>query len=342
MKVTRIGLDIAKNVFQVHGVDEHERGVMQKQVRRKQLLSFFVQLDRVEGCVVGLEASGGAHYWARELEKLGYRARIMNPIFVKPYVKGHKTDAGDAEAICEAVDRPTMRFVATRSVAQQDLLTIHRLREQAIKWRTALANQTRGLLGEYGLVVAQGLGKLRRRLPELLEDAENELTPLAREHFAEVHAQLLSLDERVKTLTGRLERFATQSEACRRLLTIPGIGALTATAWVAMLGDGRQFNRGRQCAAYLGLTPKQHSSGGKVTLQGISKRGNRYLRTLLIHGARAAARTADKRDDDRCARWAGVVEARRGANIATVALANKNARMAWALLAHGQDYRAAA
>lgn len=340
MKVTRIGLDIAKDVFQVHGVDRHERVVIRKRVRRKQLLAFFARLDRVEGCIVGLEASGGAHYWARELEKLGYGARVMNPIFVKPYVKGHKTDAGDACAICEAVSRPTMRFIAIRSVEQQDLLTVHRLREQLMKRRTGLGNQVRGLLGEYGLVVPKGVAALRRRLPELLEDAENALSPTARAHFAEVYEELRHLDRRVEALRRCLEGVARQSEPCRRLLRVPGIGALTATAWVAMIGDGRQFERGRQCAAYLGLTPKQHSSGGKVTLLGISKRGNRYLRTLWVHGARSAVRTAGNKGDRR-SRWVGALEQRRCTNVATVALANKNARTAWALLAHGQDYQTA-
>lgn len=341
MKVTRIGLDLAKDVFQVHAVDAEEHVVERRQLRRAQVLAFFARLDRVEGCVVGMEACCGADYWARELIKLGYAARIMNPAFVKPYVKANKNDARDAEAICEAVGRPTMRFVAVKSLEQHDLMLLHRQREQYVKRRTALGNQIRGTLGQYGIVVRQGLGALRQALPGLIGARDNALTALAREVYAESYQELCELDAKVARLDARLEHLAKQDERSRLLMSIPGVGALTATAWVAQVGDGGQFGKARQCAAYLGLVPRQHSSGGKERLSGISKRGASYLRTLMIHGARAALRTAASKTDRR-SRWVTEVAATHHPNVAAVALANRNARTAWALLHSGERYCAAA
>ncbi|MDM8008799.1 MAG: IS110 family transposase [Phycisphaerae bacterium] len=341
MKITRVGLDLAKDVFQVHAVDCEERTVIRRQLKRHQVLGFFARLDRTDGCVVGMEACCGADYWARELIKLGYDARIMNPAFVKPYVKANKNDARDAEAICEAVGRPTMRFVGVKSLEQHDLMLLHRQRERYVKQRTALANQIRGTLGQYGIVVSRGLGSLRRVLPRLLEDASNALTALAREVYAESYRDLCELDEKVERLDGKLEHLARQDPRCVRLMSIPGMGALTATAWVGLLGEATQFDKARQCAAYLGLVPRQHSSGGKERLLGISKRGDRYLRTLLVHGARSALRTAGTKGDRR-SRWIQEVAATHHANVAAVALANRNARTAWALLQRGETYQAAA
>ena len=338
MKITRVGLDLAKDVFQVHGVDAEECVMVRRQLKRRQVLAFFARLDRVEGCVVGMESCCGSDYWARELIKLGYDARIMNPAFVKPYVKANKNDARDAEAICEAVGRPTMRFVAVKSLEQHDLMLLHRQREQYVKRRTALANQIRGTLGQYGIVVSKGLGLLRRALPRLLEDAGNSLSATAREAYAESYQELCELDEKVARLDGKLEHLAHQDPRCVRLMSIPGIGPLTATAWVALLGDGAQFEKGRQCAAFLGLVPRQHSSGGKERLLGISKRGDRYLRTLLVHGARAALRTAGTKEDRR-SRWVREVAATHHANVAAGALANRNVRTAWALLRSGETYQ---
>lgn len=336
MNATTIGLDIAKQVFQVHGVDRTGKTVLRKQLKRGQVLAFFANLPPA---LVGIEACAGAHYWARELIKLGHDARLIAPQFVKPYVKGNKNDANDAEAICEAVGRPSMRFVPLKSPEQQDIQMLHRIRQNLVKQRTAAANQTRGLLGEYGLVVAEGLHHLRRRLPEILEDAENGLSPLARRLFADRYDRLVDLDRQIEAYQQQIEAVCRQSPACRQLLAIPGIGPITATAMVAGLGDGQAFANGRQVAAWLGIVPRQDSSGGKPRLLGISKRGDTYLRTLLIHGARAVVRAAMRKDDAH-SRWIQALVQRRNANIAAVAVANKTARTIWAMLIRGEDYRA--
>lgn len=336
MNATTIGLDIAKQVFQVHGVDRAGKTVLRKQLKRGQVLAFFANLPPA---VIGIEACAGSHYWARELIKLGHEVRLMAPQFVKPYVKGNKHDANDAEAICEAVGRPSMRFVPLKSPEQQDIQMLHRIRQNLIKQRTAVANQTRGLLGEYGLVIARGLSHLRRQLPEILEDAETNLSPLARRVFADSYARLVDLDRQIQTYQQHLETVCQQSPVCRQLLAIPGIGPITATAMVAALGDGKSFANGRQVAAWLGIVPRQESSGGKPRLLGISKRGDIYLRTLLIHGARAVVRAAMRKDDAH-SRWIQALVQRRNANIAAVAVANKTARTLWAMLTRGEDYRA--
>jgi transposase len=336
MNATTIGLDIAKMVFQVHGVDRAGKTVLRKRLNRPQVLAFFANLPPA---VIGLEACAGAHYWARELQQMGHDARLIAPQFVKPYVKGNKNDANDAEAICEAVSRPSMRFVPLKSPEQQDIQMLHRVRQNLVKQRTAAANQTRGLLGEYGLVVAQGLSQLRRRLPEILEDAENGLSPLARRVFADSYDRLVDLDRQIKAYQHQIETVCQQSPACQKLLAIPGIGPITATALVAALGDGQAFENGRQVAAWMGIVPRQDSSGGKPRLLGISKRGDTYLRTLLIHGARAVVRTAGRKDDAQ-SRWINALVQRRNANIAAVAVANKTARTIWAMLTRGEDYRA--
>ena len=263
MNATTIGLDIAKQVFQVHGVDRAGKTVLRKQLKRGQVLAFFANLPPA---VIGIEACAGSHYWARELIKLGHEVRLMAPQFVKPYVKGNKHDANDAEAICEAVGRPSMRFVPLKSPEQQDIQMLHRIRQNLIKQRTAVANQTRGLLGEYGLVIARGLSHLRRQLPEILEDAETNLSPLARRVFADSYARLVDLDRQIQTYQQHLETVCQQSPACQKLLAIPGIGPITATALEAALGDGQAFENGRQVAAWMGIVPRQDSSGGKPRL----------------------------------------------------------------------------
>ena len=289
MNVTTIGLDIAKNVFQVHGVDKAGKVALRKQLKRTQVLVFFANLPP---CLIGLEACAGAHYWARELGKQGHTARLISPQFVKPYVKGNKNDPNDAEAICEAVGRPTMRFVPVKSVEQQDILALHRVRSGLVKERTAKVNQLRGLLGENGVVIGQGLAQVRKRLPEVLEDGENGLSGLARELFADLRQQIQELDRQVNAYGAKLQRLYQASALCRRMGRVPGIGPITATAMAASLGDGKAFESGRQVAAWLGLVPGQDSSGGKPKLLGISKRGDTYLRTLLIHGARAVVKAA--------------------------------------------------
>lgn len=338
MNATTIGLDIAKNVFQVHGVDVNGKMVLRKQLKRPQVLPFFANLVP---CLVGLEACAGAHYWARELIKLGHNARLISPQFVKPYVKGNKNDANDAEAICEAVGRPSMRFVPVKSIEQQDIQMLHRIRSGLVKERTALSNRIRGLLGEYGIVIAVGLTKLRQQLPEILEDAENCLTTAGRQIFADLQQQLTALDKQVDTYGEKILVIHRSSAVSQRLAEVPGIGPITATALLASLGDGKVFGSARQVSAWLGLVPGQDSSGGKPKLLGISKRGDVYLRTLLIHGARAVVKVAAKKDDAQ-SRWINELVKRRNANIAAVAVANKNARIVWALLTKSVCYEVSA
>jgi len=337
MKLTRIGLDTAKQVFQVHGVDEHGKTRLQKQLSRARVLAFFSNLPP---CLIGMEACAGTHYWARELSKFGHTVRLMACQFVSPYRKSGKNDANDAEAICEAVGRPNMRFVPVKSVEQQAVLSVHRARLLLVEERTALVNQIRGLLGEFGIVVAQGINRLRRSLPEILEDGENGLPGLARETFADLLEQLRGIDVRVAHYDMRIETLAREMNAAKRLMAIAGIGCITATALVATVGDAKAFSNGRQFAAWLGLTPRQHSSGGKSKLGRISKRGDVYLRTLLVHGARSALRmTANKTDPK--SRWAEDLKQRSCNNIAVTALAAKHARIIWAMLTRGTDYRLA-
>ncbi len=334
MNIKRVGIDLAKLVFQVHAVDYQDKVVLRRQLRRNQFLSFFSKLSP---CLIGMEACGGAHHWARELQKQGHTVKLIAPQFVKPYVKSNKNDANDAEAICEAVGRPSMRFVTIKTTAQQDLQAIHRIRSELVRQRTAKVNQIRGLLTEYGLVVGRHLQTLRRALPDLLEDAENGLSFDFRALLDDLRKDLITFDERVAEMDKKVHTLAHSEPAAKRLLSIPGIGPINATAIICAVGDGKQFKRGRDMAAWLGLTPKQHSSGGKDRLLGISKRGDTYLRTLLIHGARSALKAIDKKTDPR-SQWLQNLCGRRHKNVAAVALANKNARIAWALLTKETDY----
>ena len=336
MKITTIGLDLAKNVIQVHGVDEQGKVVLKKQLRRHRVASFFANLPV---CLVGMEACGGAHHWARQLEKSGHRVKLMAPQFVKPYVKTNKNDAADAEAICEAVSRPNMRFVPVKNGEQQAVLSLHRARQGFVKARTAQANQIRGLLAEYGIVVPQGIIHIAKRLPAIIEDGENELPGTFRQLLARLVDHLKELDRQVVELEKQIQRWHRENEASRKLEQIPGIGPLSASALVATIGDAKQFENARQLAAWLGLVPRQHSSGGKPMMLGISKRGDAYLRTLLIHGARSVVRVAECKDDGGQS-WLVQLIGRRHKNVAAVALANKNARIVWALLAHGRNYQA--
>jgi transposase len=271
MNIKRVGIDLAKDVFQVHGVDSQEKVILRKQFRRVQLLAYF---EKIAPCLIGMEACGSAHYWARELQKLGHTVKLMAPQFVKPYVKSNKNDANDAEAICEAVARPTMRFVAVKTIAQQDIQAIHRVRSELVSHRTAKVNQIRGLLAEYGLAVGRRIEVLRTALPLLLEDAENGLTLDFRILLDELRQDLINLDERVQVMDKKIKTLANSHGEAKRLLAIPGIGPITATAIISAIGNGKQFKRGRDFAAWLGLTPRQHSSGGKERLLGISKRGD--------------------------------------------------------------------
>jgi transposase len=335
MTITTVGLDIAKQVIQVHAVDEQGKPVIRKSLKRQQVMPFFANLAP---CLIGIEACGGAHDWARRLKSLGHTVKLMAPQFVKPYVKTNKHDAADAEAICEAVTRPSMRFVPIKSPEQQALQALHRSRQSFVTARTAQSNQIRGLLAEFGLVVPKGLATLRQKLHGILEDAENELPGTFRQLLDTLMNHLIELDHRVDEITQRIEAIHRVNPLSRRLAQIPGIGPLIATALLAAIGDIQDFTNGRQLAAWLGLVPKQSSTGGKTKLLGISKRGDTYLRTLLIHGARSAL-TAAQRSVKPDTPWVTKLAERRHPNIAAVALANKNARIAFALLAHDRDYQ---
>lgn len=339
MKLSRVGVDLAKNVYQLHGVDHHGKVVWKRRLRRGQWLQALV--DKVEpGCEIGMEACTGAHHWARELQSRGFTVRLIAPQFVKPYVKSNKNDANDAEAICEAISRPQMRFVTVKTVEQQDIQATHRVRTELKDHRNAKANQIRGLVAEYGLVAPQTLLALRRAIPEWLEDAENGLTGSFRSLLHGLWNDLLTLEERLKELDKEIEKLARSNEVTQRLQQLRGVGPLIATALVATVGSGEQFSKGRQMAAAIGLTPRQSSSGDKHRLFGISKRGDVYLRTLLIHGARAVVSQAKHRDDP-LSRWATDIAKRRHPNVAAVALANKTARMAWAMLQNDTVYNPA-
>ena len=338
MNVTTLGIDLAKNIFQLHGVNAHGKVVLQKRVSRSKLRETIAQLPP---CVIGMEACASAHYWAREFQQLGHTVKLISPQFVKPYVKGNKNDSRDAEAICEAVSRPHMRFVPLKTVESQDIQAIHRMRSRLIRDRTALGNQIRGLLAERGIVMPQGMTRVRQQLPSIIEDLGNQLTPLSREVMRELYEEFVALDERVTRADHLVQRVFTQSAACQKLAQVEGIGPVVATALVAAVGNAREFANGRHLAAWLGLVPRQCSSGGKERLLGISKRGDCYLRMLLIHGARATVHRARRKTDAR-SRWIVSLEQRRGKNIAAVAIANKNARIAWALLTSEAEYRKAA
>jgi transposase len=339
MKLIRVGVDLAKNVFQVHGVDRNEKAVWRRKLMRENWLKEL--LGAVEpGCEIGMESCGGAHYWARRLQAHGFKARMIAPQFVKPYVKSNKNDANDAEAICEAMSRPHMRFVAVKTVEQQDIQAVHRIRAELTKQRTAKSNQIRGLVAEYGLVAPKELVQLRRALPCWLEDAENGLRERFRRLLNGLWGDLRSLDERMTELDREIAAIARNDPVAKRLQQLRGVGPIIATALVAAVGNGEQFANGRQMSAAFGLTPRQHSSGGKERLLGISKRGDAYLRVLLIHGARSVIRYS-KDKDDRLSQWVTRLAARSHPNVAVVAMANKTTRMAWAMLKNGTDYQPA-
>jgi transposase len=323
MQVVRIGLDLAKYVFEVHGVDSLGKIAVRKTLRRDAVAGFFANLPR---CLVGMEASNGAHYWARLLSNLGHEVRLISPQFVTPYVKSNKNDRNDAEAICEAVGRPSMRFVPPKSTDQLAVQAVHRIRRRLVADRVRLVNQIRGLLSEHGIVIARDISQLRRSLAVIVGNGDDGLSGMVRSLMRELQAEMAEIDDRIASYDRRIREIFRASEQCQRLGKIEGIGPVTATALIAAVGDRTCFNNGRQFAAWLGLVPKQRSSGGRARLFGISKRGDRYLRTLMIHGARAAlGKAAGKQDPEA----SGLVKLRqrRHPNVAAVALANKNARI---------------
>jgi transposase len=335
MNITTIGLDLAKNVFQVHGVDVQGNTVLRKRLRRKDVLPFFATLGP---CVVGVEACGTAHHWAREIRSVGHEVKLISPAYVKPYVKRNKNDSADAEAICEAVGRPSMRFVPVKSTDQQSVLILHRARDLLVRQRTMLVNALRGHLAEYGIVTAQGIGNVRR-LFEMLEDGtEASIPALARRVLSSITEQLRQSYLRIRELELEIMAWHKSNEQSQRLATIPGIGPITATAIVASVGDSSQFRSGRHFAAWLGLVPRQNSSGDKERLGRISKRGDKYIRRLLVIGATSVIRYARSKASPRND-WLNQLLARRPARLVSVALANKMARIAWALLTRGEVYR---
>lgn len=322
-EITTLGIDLAKSVFQLHGVDERGVAVLRRQVRRAQLLSTVAQLP---SCRVAMEACASAHFWARQFLALGHQVKLIPPQYVKPFVKGHKTDRNDAEAICEAALRPRMAEVAVKSEEQQAVLALHRIRGLLGKQRTQLANQLRGLLAEFGIAIPGGVAALRRALPEAVQRVPSVLRPA----LEQARTRLVELERQCAEHTAQIEQFACANALCRRLMRERGIGPLSASAYVASVGDPTRYRNGRQVAASLGLVPRQHSTGGKAVLLGISKRGDKYLRTLLIHGARAVLRHVPGKTDA-LSTWLQQLARRRGVNKAAVALANKNARRLWAI-----------
>jgi len=337
MNITTVGLDLAKNVFHVVGLDGQGHEQMKKRLSRGQVLKFFANTP---ACVVGMEACASSHYFGRQLRQLGHVVKLIPPQYVKGYLRGQKNDINDARAIAEAARVPGMRTVTVKTVAQQDVQSLVRLREGAIQSRTALVNRLRGLLGEYGIVAPKSVTVLRRALPEVLADASNGLSDPFRRWLERERRQLLELDAHLVELTAELTALSRQDDRVQRLQTAPGFGPIVASVFASVVGDGHQYRRGREASAALGLVPRQFSTGGKTVLLGISKRGDRYLRSLLIHGARAVVRAA-RRKDDRLSRWVNRLRETRGMNKATVALANKLARIGWAILRHGTRYQPA-
>ncbi len=335
MKRNTIGLDLAKNIFHVVGIDHRGKQIFRKQLRRQQVTSWFA---RQPVSLVGIEACGGSHYWARVLIELGHEVRLIAPQHVKAFVRGQKNDYNDAAAIAEAVTRPQMRFVPIKSTAQLDLQALQRLRTRLIRERTGLSNQLRGLLAENGIVIPRSLATLRRRLPELLEEVDNGLSAFFRRLLDTGWQHLLQIEDQVKTLDRELSCAVAQDEDCQRLLTIPGFGPVVASGFSVAVGDGRCYRRGRDVSAVLGVVPRQHTTGGKPKLLGISKRGDNLLRAHLIQGARSVLMHA-KGKEDPLSRWALKVSAERGFNKATVAVANKMARIGWAVLRHQTTYQ---
>jgi transposase len=339
--VSVLGIDLAKDVFQLHGVNKEGRKLLSKRVSRQRLLT---EVGKIPPCLIAMEACGTSSYWARQFRRQGHEVRLIAPQYVKPFVKTNKNDERDAEAICEAAVRPSMRFVPVKEVEQQDVQSLHRIRQGLIRQRVALTNEARGLFAEYGVSLARGSKAFKEGLKRVVEGGTGgiaEVSPLMRREAMRMLTRFFELQRELDEYDRELEKMSKDNPLCRRLLAIRGVGPLSATAVVASIGNAKSFKNGRQFAAWAGLVPKQSSSGNKQVLLGISKRGDRYLRTLLIHGARASLVVKTK-CPNRVSVWAERVVERRGMNKAAVALANKNARMIWAVLAKGEDYQVSA
>lgn len=332
-KIMRVGLDLAKSVFVIYGVDERGKCRVRRHMRRGEVLTFFATLS---ACRVGMEAGSGAHYWARELIELGHDARIMDPRLVAPYRSQGRTgknDSNDASAICEAVGRPQMRFVPIKGVDQQAILIVHRVRKARVEEKNRVANQLRGLLAEFGIVIPRGLQRLKREWPAMRQRCADRVPLLAWEELDSLYRRLHDLEEDILAYDRKVEAHIHRDARARRLCKISGIGPITASALVATIGNGRDFKNGRQLGAWLGLTPRQSSSGGRNSLGRITKRGDVYLRTLLVHGARSELRFVHRRSDPK-SQWAHRLKEDKPWNKAAVALANKHARQAWAILSN--------
>ena len=338
MEGIMIGLDIAKNVFQVHGVDCAGDVVIRRQLRRRQVLPFFRKLP---GCLVGIEACATAHHWGRQLIGLGHEVKLMPPHYVRPYVKRGKNDAADAEAICEAVTRPTMRFVAVKGTEQQSVLMLHRTRELLVRQRTMLVNAIRAHMAEFGIVAPVGIPRVKELLAVIADADDARLPPIARACLEGLARQFMSLHEEIAIAERRILAWHRSNETSRRLETIPGIGPITASALAASITDPALFKSGCELAAWIGLVPRQNSTGGKERMGRISKQGDQYLRWLLVAGAMSVIRHARRKDPAKMPWLAGLME-RRPLRVAAVALANKIARMAWVVLMRGETYRPAA
>lgn len=335
MQLTTIGLDIAKNVFHVIGLNQAHTVCLKKKLSRSKVLSYFAQLPR---CRVVLEACGGSHYWGRQLQKLGHDVKLLSPRAVKAYVQGNKNDYNDALAIAEASNRPRLRFISVKTTEQHDLQSLHRLRASVVRQRTEVSNRIRGLLAEYGIVIRKGLAPLRQSLPVLISDETDELSGEFKCLLVQAYEQLCQLDEHIHTYDRMLARQVKANEDAQRLMSTPGFGPVLSSVFISAIGDGQGFRRGRDVSAFLGLVPRQHSTGGKPLLLGISKRGDGYLRGLLIHGARSVVKHAERKTDP-FSQWINQLVQRRGKNKATVALANKLARIGWAVLTSGKTYQ---
>lgn len=334
MKITTVGLDLAKNVFHVVCFDDKHHEVRKQMLPRKKVSAFFTQQ---ESCLIAMEACAGAHHWGRTLERMGHQVKLLPPQHVRPYVRGNKNDYNDARAIAEVATRPDIRSVSIKTVEQQDIQALHRLRAHCVQARTAQCNQLRALVAEYGLVLNKGVSAVLRGIPELLEDAENGLSDMFRSLLHRGYEQLIELEGHIEFYTQQIKQHSSQDDRCKRLQSIPGFGPIVASVFASHVGDGKVFKRGRDVSASLGLVPRQHSSGGKNVLLGISKKGDGYLRSLLVHGARSVVLHA-KAKDDALSRWINRLRERRGVNKATVALANKLTRMGWAVLHNKTEY----
>ena len=338
MKTIKIlGIDLAKNIFQLHGRDELEREILDKRLSRAKFVEF---IQNLPPCIIGMEACSGSQHWARLFQKMGHEVRLVSPQFVKPYVRGDKTDRNDARAIAECVTRPGMRFVAVKTVLQQEAQMQHRIRQRLVRNRTALSNELRGLFSEFGYAIPTGYKALKDAILRIVGEESCPLSEQMRMFILELRSELLELDEKISRYDQLFEQRCREVDVCKRLLDIPGVGPITATALWAHIADAFLFKNGRQFAAYLGLTPRQHSSGGKKRLLGISKRGDKYIRKLLVHGARSVIRFSETKTDIRSL-WVKRIDEERGRNKACVALANKNARVIWALMKSGDRYRKA-